>query len=75
MLYPPPTENTFFWSVHGTLSKEMGHRLGYKIRLNKYTDIKIVQNTFSTLKEVKREINNIINMQNSQICENWTTDS
>ena len=40
-LHPKATEYTFFLSAHGTFSK-IGHILGHKTALHKYTRIEII---------------------------------
>ena len=55
-LNPKATEYTFFSSTHGTFSK-IGHILGHKTALHKYTRIEIIPCILSDHNAKKLEIN------------------
>ena len=55
-LHPKATEYAFFLSAHGTFSK-IGHILGHKTALHKYTRIEIIPCTVSEHNAMKLEIN------------------
>ena len=55
-LHPKATEDTFFWSAHGTFSKK-DQKLGHKTALNKYKRIEIIPCTLSDHNAMKLEIN------------------
>ena len=46
-LHPKATEYTFFSSAHGTFSK-IGHILGHKTALHKFTELKLYHAYFQT---------------------------
>ena len=54
--HPKTTEYTFFSSAHGTFSR-IGHILGHKSSLGKFSRIEIVSSTFSDHNAIRLDIN------------------
>ena len=55
-LHPKKSENAFFSSAHGTVSR-IDHMLGHKANLNKFKSIEIILSIFSDHNGMKLEIN------------------